>query len=165
MPTWRCALPRDADLWLGDAYLVKLQAYFAEGNFGEAAKWDTRAVKMRPKAPILRALMAVCCTETGKSEEAARHMEVLQTFAPGFVPSILSGDFVLYKLPEHNALLVEDLRVLICNWLSEFSRLWFCSLVKLNGDHDGLDRPHSPPTCPNGRQVCKRPARRGRGDQ
>jgi TolB-like protein len=101
--------PRDSEHWVGDAYLAKLQAFFAEGDYEEAAKWGALAVKMTPKAPIRRALMNVCCNETGRPEEAARHAEALQLFAPDFIPSILRGDFVLYKLPEHNALLVEGL--------------------------------------------------------
>lgn len=36
-------------------------------------------------------------------------------------------------------------QMLIRNWWSEFSRLRFCSVAKLNGDHDGLDRIHPLP--------------------
>ncbi len=34
----------------------------------------------------------------------------LEAFAPDFLPSILCGDMTLYKMPEHNALLVDGLR-------------------------------------------------------
>ena len=34
----------------------------------------------------------------------------LKAFAPDFIPSILSGAMTLYKMPEHNTLLVDDLR-------------------------------------------------------
>ena len=102
--------PRDADLWLGDAYLALLQAYFAEGDFEQAAKWGELAIQMTPKAPIRRALMIVCCAETGKTEDAAQHADVLGSFAPDFIPSLLKGELTLYKLPDHNALLVEGLK-------------------------------------------------------
>jgi TolB-like protein/Tfp pilus assembly protein PilF len=102
--------PRDAEIWLGDAYLALLQAYFAEGDFDEAAKWGELAIQMTPKAPIRRALMIVCCNRAGKSDEAAHHAEVLQSFAPDFIPSILNGDLTLYKLSEHNKLLIEGLK-------------------------------------------------------
>ena len=102
--------PRDLDLWLGDAYLALLQASFAEGDFEEAKKWGLLAVQMGTKAPIRRALMIACCAYTDDPADAARHAQELETFAPDFIPSILSGAMTLYKMPEHNTLLVEGLR-------------------------------------------------------
>jgi hypothetical protein len=65
---------------------------------------------MHPKAPIRRALMIACCVQSGELEEAREHMEFLESFSPDFIPSVLRGDLTLYKMPEHNALLVEGLR-------------------------------------------------------
>ncbi len=102
--------PRDLDLWLGDAYLALFQASFAESDLEEAKKWGLLAVQMGPKAPIRRALMIACCAYTDDPAGAARHAQELETFAPDFIPSILSGAMTLYKMPEHNTLLVEGLR-------------------------------------------------------
>jgi len=102
--------PRDLDLWLGDAYLALLQASFAEGDFEEAKKWGLLAIQMGPKAPIRRALMIASCAYTDDPAGAARHAQELKAFAPDFIPSILSGAMTLYKMPEHNSLLVDGLR-------------------------------------------------------
>ena len=102
--------PRDLDLWLGDAYLALLQASFAESNFEEAKKWGLLAIQMTPKAPIRRALMIACCIYTDDPEGARLHARELEAFAPDFIPSILQQAVILYKLPEHNALLTEGLR-------------------------------------------------------
>jgi hypothetical protein len=98
------------DLWLGDAYLALLQASFAEGDFEEAKKWGLLAVQMGTKAPIRRALMIACCAYTDDPADAARHAQELKAFTPDFIPSILSGAMTLYKMPEHNTLLVDGLR-------------------------------------------------------
>ncbi|MDH3673178.1 MAG: adenylate/guanylate cyclase domain-containing protein [Gammaproteobacteria bacterium] len=102
--------PRDMEMWLGEAYLALLQASFAEGDFEEAKRFGVLAIQMGPKAPIRRALMIACCAYTGDSQGAVRHAQELNAFAPDFIPSVLSGAMTLYKMPEHNALLVDGLR-------------------------------------------------------
>ncbi|MEE8305497.1 MAG: tetratricopeptide repeat protein, partial [Candidatus Tectomicrobia bacterium] len=102
--------PRDLDLWLGDAYLALLQASFTESDFEGAKKWGLLSVQMGPKLPFRRALMIACCAYTDDPAGAARHAQELETFAPDFISSILSGAMTLYKMPEHNSLLVEGLR-------------------------------------------------------
>lgn len=102
--------PRDQDLWLGDAYLALLQAYFAESDYEEAKKWGLLAVQMTPNAPIRRALMIAICTYTNDPEGAKQHAQELDTFSPDFVPGLLSGEITLYKMPKHNALLLDGLR-------------------------------------------------------
>ncbi len=39
-----------------------------------------------------------------------RNAKILESAAPNFIPSILSGNMTLYKMPEHNRLLVDGLR-------------------------------------------------------
>ncbi len=73
-------------------------------------KWGALAIQMGSKAPIRRALMIACCAYTDDPAGAARHAQELETFAPDFISSILSGAMTLYKMPEHNSLLVEGLR-------------------------------------------------------
>ncbi len=65
---------------------------------------------MTPKAPIRRALMIASCIYTDDPEGATRHASELETFSPDFISSILSGAMTLYKMPEHNILLIEGLR-------------------------------------------------------
>ena len=102
--------PREMDLWMGVAYLALLQASFAEQNFEEAMKWGRLAIQMHAKAPIRQTLMVACCAHTGNLDEAAYHADELKVFSPDFIPTILRGDLLLYKNPEHNKLLVEGLR-------------------------------------------------------
>ena len=102
--------PREMDLWLGDAYLALTQASFAEGDFAEAMKWGRLAIQMQAKAPIRRALMVASCAYTGDLAEAAHHAKELRAFSPDFLPAIFRGDLALYKMPEHNSLLLEGLR-------------------------------------------------------
>jgi len=102
--------PRDLDLWLGCAYLALTQSSFAEADFEEAIKWGHLAIQLHSKAPIRRALMVASCAYMGDFEQAVRHAEELKTFSPDFIPAILRGDMPLYKMPEHNKLLVDGLR-------------------------------------------------------
>ena len=102
--------PRELDLWLGVAYLALMQAYFAERDFDQAMKWGKLAIQMETKAPIRRALTVACCAYAGEFEEAMRNAKFLESVAPDFIPSILSGNMTLYKMPEHNRLLVDGLR-------------------------------------------------------
>jgi adenylate cyclase len=102
--------PRDLDIWLGMAYLALTQSSFAEADFEEAMKWGHLSIQLHSKAPIRRALMVASCAYTGDFEQAARHVEELKIFSPDFISTILRGDLSLYKIPEHNKLLVDGLR-------------------------------------------------------
>jgi len=102
--------PRELDLWLGVAYLAYAQASFADSDFEMCKEWGTLAIQMHPRAPIRRTLMIACCGYRGELEEAREHMDYLESFSPDFLPSVLQGGLSLYKMPEHNALLVEGLR-------------------------------------------------------
>jgi adenylate cyclase len=102
--------PRDLDIWLGMAYLALTQSSFAEADFEEAMKWGQLSIQLHSKAPIRRALMVASCAYTGDFEQAARHAEELEMFSPDFISTILHGDLSLYKMPEHNKLLVDGLR-------------------------------------------------------
>ena len=102
--------PRDMDIWLGTAYLSLTQASFTEQDFAEAIKWGQLSIQLHSKAPIRRALMVACCAYTGDFEQAVRQVDELKLFSPDFIPAILRGDLLLYKMPNHNQLLVEGLR-------------------------------------------------------
>lgn len=102
--------PRDVDIGLGVAYLTLAQASFADGDFIKAKEWGTRALQMQSQAPYRRTLMIACCGHLGHLEEAARHASALNSFAPEFFARVRRGEFSLYRLPEHNALLSDGLR-------------------------------------------------------
>jgi hypothetical protein len=53
--------------------------------------------------------MVASCAYTGDFEYAVRHAEELRIFSPDLIPAILRGDMPLYKMPEHNKLLVDGL--------------------------------------------------------
>jgi len=102
--------PRDLDMWLGMAYLALTQLSFAEADFKEAMKWGHLSIQLHSKAPIRRALMVASCAQTGDLEQATRHAEELKIFSPDFISTIVRGDLSLYKMPEHNKLLIDGLR-------------------------------------------------------
>jgi TolB-like protein len=102
--------PREMDFWLGVAYLALTQASFAEEDFEEAIKWGHLSIQLHSKAPIRRALLVACCAYTGDFQQATQHADEIKTFSPDFIPSILRGDMLLYKMPDHNRLLEDGLR-------------------------------------------------------
>ena len=101
--------PRDADALVGNAYLALAQAYFAESSFVDARHWGERAIQLTPRAPIRRALMIAASAHLGRPDEGRPHADALAGFAPTFLDSIMSGRLALYRLPEHNSLLVEGI--------------------------------------------------------
>ncbi len=79
-------------------------------DFEKTKAWGRLAIQMHPKAPIRRALMIACYGHAGDLDEAARQAANLKEFAPDFLLSILRGEMTLYKMAEHNALLVNGIR-------------------------------------------------------
>jgi TolB-like protein len=98
--------PRETDIWLGEGYSALALASFYEGDFAETVKWGHLAYQ---RQPVLQGLMVAANAYLGDLEAAKSHAEVLKAFAPDFLPAVLSGKFVVCKLPEHNKLLVEGL--------------------------------------------------------
>ena len=81
-------------------------ASFLEGDFAETVKWGHLA---HQKQPVLQGLMVAANAYLGDLESAKFHADLLNSFAPDFLPSVLSGKIEVYKVPEHNQLLVEGL--------------------------------------------------------
>ena len=73
-------------------------------------KWGRLSIQMHAKAPIRRTLMVACCAYTEDFQQAAQHADEIKTFSPDFIPTILRGEMLLYKMPGHNRLLVDGLR-------------------------------------------------------
>ena len=83
---------------------------FADGNYEETEKWAKLAIQMHPRAPIRRVLMIACCAFNGDHDEAGKHADYLESFAPNFISSVLRGDITLYSNPAQKSLLVVGLR-------------------------------------------------------
>ncbi len=107
--------PRDADVWVGDAYLALAQSHFAEGDFEKVQEWGKLAVQFTPRAPIRRALLIASAAHLGRSDDGTVHAEALASFAPTFLDSIVSGRLSLYRQPKHNALLIDGILKSGCN--------------------------------------------------
>jgi tetratricopeptide (TPR) repeat protein len=102
--------PRDTDIWLGWAYASLELASFIEGDFTEATKWGRAAIQMHARMPNRQVVMVAGYGYLGDLQAAKSHVDALKAFAPDFLPAVLSSGIEVFKLPEHNALLVEGLR-------------------------------------------------------
>ena len=102
--------PRDTNIWLGEGYATLELASFIERDFAEAIKWGRQAIQMHAEMPARQIVMVACYGFLGDIESAKSHVEAIESFAPNILPAVLSGDIEIWKLPEHNALLVEGLR-------------------------------------------------------
>jgi TolB-like protein len=102
--------PRDTDIWLGWAYASLELASFIEGDFTEATKWGRAAIQMHARMPNRQVVMVAGYGYLGDLQAAKSHVDALKAFAPDFLPAVLSSEIEVFKLPEHNALLVEGLR-------------------------------------------------------
>ncbi len=101
--------PHETNFWRGDAYLTMAQAYFADADFEKAKDCALQAIQMGTRAPTRRALMIACCAYTGDASSINKYLKELNSFAPNFIPNVLSGKMKLYDRPEHNQLLIEGL--------------------------------------------------------
>jgi hypothetical protein len=54
--------------------------------------------------------MITICGHLGDLDAARPHIDAVKAYAPDFLPDVFSGVFELYKMPEHNSLLVDGLR-------------------------------------------------------
>jgi len=102
--------PRDTDIWLGWAYATLELASFIEGDFSEAVKWGRLAIQMHSRMPARQVVMVAGYGYLDDPESARSHTETLMDFAPDILPAVLAGKYEVFKLPEHNTLLVEGLR-------------------------------------------------------
>ena len=102
--------PRDMDFWLGTAYLALAQANFAEKEFEKARDMGKRALEINSVGPIRRSIVIASCGHLGETKEAARWLQQLERFAPEFVAELLSGENKLYRIPQHNALLLQGFK-------------------------------------------------------
>lgn len=102
--------PRDTDIWLGWAYATLELASFTEGDFDEAVKWGRLAIQMHARMPARQVVMVAAYGHLEDFEAAVSHRDALGKFAPSILPAVRSGTIEIFKLPEHNTLLLEGLR-------------------------------------------------------
>lgn len=102
--------PRDTDIWLAWAYAALEVAEFIEGNFTDAVKWGRLAIQMHGRMPFRRVVMVAACGHLEDVEAAKSHIIAMKEFAPKLLPAVLSGKTEVFKLPQHNTLLIEGLR-------------------------------------------------------
>ena len=102
--------PRDTDIWLGWAYAAMELASFTESDFAEGVKWGRLAIQMHAKMPNRQVVMVAGYGHLGDIEAAKLHVNALNSFAPEFLAAVLSGKIKVFKLPSHNALLIQGLQ-------------------------------------------------------
>jgi len=101
--------PRDTDIWLGWAYAAMELASFTESDFAEGVKWGRLAIQMHAKMPNRQVVMVAGYGHLGDIAAAKFHVNALHSFAPEFLAAVLSAKIKVFKLPSHNALLVQGL--------------------------------------------------------
>ncbi len=105
--------PRDMDFWLGIAYHALALAHFANGNYQEAKKMGKRALEYQSEAPVRSSVVISSCGHLGELDEAARRVRALRTYGSEFLNNLLNGEYVLFAIPETNALLVEGIKMAV----------------------------------------------------
>jgi TolB-like protein/class 3 adenylate cyclase len=102
--------PRD-HIWIGAAQLVLAMACYSAHEYTEAVRWAELAIQSQPRAPIRRSIMIACAARAGDLEKAAREREILDSFAPDFIPSLFRGDNRVFSRAEDMEHLLDGLRL------------------------------------------------------
>ena len=97
------------DTWTGAAYLALAQTAFIEDD-DQFLHWAERAIRAQPNAPIRRALMIAYAAETSDQALLEEHLRHLNTIAPRFIPSLLSGKTDPFKIPRYREKFLAALR-------------------------------------------------------
>ena len=102
--------PRDTDIWLAWAYATLELASFIEHDFSETVKWGRLAIQLHARMPARQLVMIAGYGHLGDMVAAKSHVSAVTDFAPDILSNVLSGNYEVFKLPEHNSLLLEGLR-------------------------------------------------------
>jgi tetratricopeptide (TPR) repeat protein len=95
----------------GGAYLALAMATFCNRDYEKAIHWAEVAIQSQPTTPLRRAIKIACCARLGDVAQAAAERDVLDGFAPDFIPSLFRGANQPFKRPEDMAHLVDGLRL------------------------------------------------------
>lgn len=106
--------PRDTDIWLAWAYATLQVASFVDGDFSDAVSWGRRAIQLHARMPARQLVMIAAYGHLGDVSAAKAHAVAIAGFAPRTLAAVLAGDYAIFKLNEHNALLLEGLRKAGC---------------------------------------------------
>jgi adenylate cyclase len=102
--------PRDTDIWLAWAYATLELASFIEGDFADAVKWGKLAIQLHARMPARQLVMIAGYGHLGDVDAAGSHAAAIREFAPEKLSAVLAGSYEIFKLSEHNSLLLEGLR-------------------------------------------------------
>jgi TolB-like protein len=103
--------PRDTDIWLAWAYATLELASFCERDFSAAVNWGRMAIQLHARMPARQLVMIAGYGHLGDAGSASHHAEVIKDFAPGTLAAVLAEKYEIFKLKEHNLLLLEGLRL------------------------------------------------------
>lgn len=101
--------PRDTDIWLAWAYATLELASFSERDYSDAVKWGRMAVQLHARMPARQLVMISAYGHLGDVESANHHAAAIRAFAPEKLSAVLAGNYEIFKLSEHNRLLLEGL--------------------------------------------------------
>ena len=101
--------PRDTDIWLAWAYATLELASFIECDFSDAVKWGRMAIQLHARMPARQLVMIAGYGHLGDVEAASSHTAAIKTFAPETLSAVLAGKYEIFKLREHNSLLLKGL--------------------------------------------------------
>ena len=88
------------DTWTGTPFLALAQAAFVEDD-DQFRHWAEKAIQAQPNVPVRRALMVAYAAEVGNRTLLEEHLRHLNTIAPNYITSLLSGEADPMKIPQY----------------------------------------------------------------
>ena len=87
--------------------------YFIDRDKENFLNWAEKAIQSAPHAAIRRALMIAYAMEENDEVLAQKHYAALNEFAPDFIPSVLSGENILFSDDEHRQRVNDGLKAFL----------------------------------------------------
>jgi tetratricopeptide (TPR) repeat protein len=103
--------PRDTDIWLAWAYASLELASFIEGDFAASVKWGRLAIQLHGRMPARQLVMIAAYGHLRDVQAANTHVAAIRAFAADTLETVLAGQYEIFKMREHNSLLLEGLRL------------------------------------------------------
>jgi hypothetical protein len=91
------------------AYATLELASFIEGDFSDAVQWGRMAIQLHARMPARQLVMIAGYGQLGDLEAASSHITAIKAFAPETLSAVLAGKYEIFKLSEHNSLLLDGL--------------------------------------------------------
>jgi tetratricopeptide (TPR) repeat protein len=99
------------DYWIGTAHLAAALAHYTLHDYVETMRWCESGIQVSHRAPIRRALMICCSAWNGDMARAQAETAVLNSFAPGFIGSVIRGENPVFIRSEDTQHLLDGLRL------------------------------------------------------